>query len=172
MFAEPELPEPWEVWVRATSLHEFVQAHYWMWPTLETLHYIGLSLLLGTVGLFDLRVLGLAKGIPPAAFHKLIPLGIAGFGVNLLTGIAFFSAFPEQYFYNPSFWWKGAFMATAGFNVGAFYLSRAFADVRAMGPDADAGARAKLIAGVSLTAWVGVLVCGRLLTFFRPPFFH
>ena len=103
MLVEPDLPEPWEAWVRATSLHEFVLAHSWMWPTMETLHYIGLSLLLGTVGLFDLRVLGMAKAIPPVALHRLIPFGIAGYAVNLLTGIAFFSAFPEQYFYNPSF---------------------------------------------------------------------
>jgi hypothetical protein len=172
MFVEPDMPEPWEVWVRATSLHEFVLAHYWMWPALETLHYLALSLLLGTVGLFDLRVLGLAKAIPPAAIHRLVPFGIAAFGVNALTGAAFFSAFPEQYFYNPSFWWKGAFMATAAVNVGAFYLSSAFAEVRALPAHADASPRAKLIAGVSLAAWTGVLVCGRLLTFFRPPFFH
>ena len=57
-------------------------------------------------------------------------------------------------------------------NVAAFYLSRAFAEVKAMGANADAPPRAKLIAGISLAAWVGVLVCGRLLTFFRPPFFH
>jgi hypothetical protein len=172
MFEEPDLPAAWEVWVRGTALHEFVQGHYWAWPALETLHYIGLSLLLGTVGLFDLRVLGMAKAIPPAALHRLIPFGIAGYAVNLLTGIAFFSAFPEQYFYNPSFWWKGAFMAVAAMNVAAFYLSRAFAEVKTLGPNADAAPRAKLIAGVSLGAWTGVLVCGRLLTFFRPPFFH
>ena len=65
---------PWEVWVRSTWLHAFVQAHEpWVWPLCETLHYLGLSLLLGTVGLFDLRVLGLAKGIPPGTLHRLVP---------------------------------------------------------------------------------------------------
>lgn len=172
MFEEPELPAPWELWVRATSLHQFVLDHYWMWPSLETLHYIGLSALLGTVGVFDLRVLGMAKAIPPAALHKLIPIGIAGYGLNALTGIVFFSAFPEQYFYNPSFWWKGIFMAVAAMNVGAFYLTRAFAEVKRLPAGADAPSRAKLIAGISLGAWVLVLICGRLLTFFRPPVFH
>ena len=143
-----------------------------MWPTLETLHYIGLSALLGTVGAFDLRVLGMAKAIPPAALHKLIPIGIAGYGLNLLTGIAFFSAFPEQYFYNPSFWWKGTFMAVAAMNVAVFYLSNEFARVKTIPAGADAPVGAKLIAGISLGAWVLVLICGRLLTFFRPPTFH
>ena len=93
MFTEPDLPAAWELLVRATWLHNFVLAHNWMWPTLETLHYFGLSLLLGTVGLFDLRVLGMAKSIPPSTLHRLIPLGVAAYGLNLLTGLAFFSGF-------------------------------------------------------------------------------
>jgi hypothetical protein len=172
MFTEPDLPEPWELWVRATALHRFISDHYWMWPTMETLHYIGLSALLGTVGAFDLRVLGMAKAIPPATLHKLIPIGLAGFAVNFITGIGFFSGFPEQYFYNPSFWWKGIFMAIAAMNVGLFYLTPAFAQVKTMRGGADAPWNAKLMAGVSLSAWVLVLICGRLLTFFRPPLFH
>jgi len=169
---EPDMPDAWERWVRATGLHEFVLHHSWMWPTLETLHYLGLSMLLGTVGVFDLRVLGLAKGIAPATLHKLIPFGIGGYCLNLLTGITFFSGFPEQYAYNPSFWWQAVFMAVPGVNVAFFYLSDEFRRVKLLGPHADAPWRAKFIAGTSLSAWVLVLICGRLLTFFRPPFFH
>jgi hypothetical protein len=163
--------QPWEVWVRHTGLSHFVLQHAWLWPTMETLHYFGLSLLLGTVGLFDLRVLGLGKAIPPAALHRLVPLGVAGFLLNLATGAVFFSGFPEQYAYNHAFHFKLAFMAIAAINVAVFYSS-AFAEVRRMGPGEDAPARAKVMAGVSLAAWVAVLTCGRLLTFFRPPFFH
>lgn len=172
MWREPDLPAPWEQWIRATDLAHFVLAHSWVWPLCETLHYLGLSLLLGTVGLFDLRVLGFAKSIPPAALHRLIPFGIAGFAVNLLTGIVFFSGFPEQYAYNPSFFFKGVFMAVAALNVAAFYGSGAFASVKTISAGAEAPMGAKLIAGTSLSAWVAVLVCGRLLTFFRPPIFH
>jgi len=173
MFEEPEFPAAWELWVRSTFLHQFVADQgQWLWPVMETLHYLGLSLLLGTVGMFDLRVLGMAKGIPPEALHKLIPFGIAGFAVNFLTGISFFSGFPEQYFYNPSFWWKGTFMAIAAMNVAVFYLSPSFQQVKAMPAGSDAPFRAKVIAGTSLLCWISVLVCGRLLTFFRPPVFH
>jgi hypothetical protein len=99
MFTEPELAQPWELWVRATELHHFIaQNGMWLWPMFQTLHYFGLSLLLGTVGLFDLRVLGVGKVVPPATLHKLIPLGIGGFVLNLLTGIWFFSAFPNSIF--------------------------------------------------------------------------
>jgi len=173
MFTEPELPEPWELWIRATFLHQFVLDNgAWLWPTLETLHFLGLSLLFATIGVFDLRVLGIGKAIPPGALHRLIPIGIAGYAVNVLTGITFFSGFPEQYFYNPAFWWKGTFMAIAGINVAAFYLTSSFREVQMLPAGADAPFRAKIIAGTSLGAWCAVLICGRLLTFYRPPSFH
>jgi hypothetical protein len=162
---------PWEVWVRATQLHAFVHAHTWLWPLSETLHFFGLSLLLATVGIFDLRILGMAKSIPPAALHRLIPLGVAGYLLNVGTGILFFSGFPEQYAYNRAFHFKLAFMALAGLNMLLFY-SAAFRPVKAMGPGADAPRTAKLLTGISLFSWMAVLICGRLLTFFRPPFFH
>jgi hypothetical protein len=78
--------EPWEVWVRGTALSMFVLKQApWLWPLFETLHFLGLSMLIGTVGFFDLRVLGVAKAIPPAALHRLIPWGLGGFAVNLLN---------------------------------------------------------------------------------------
>ncbi len=173
MFTETEAPQPWELWVRATELHHFINYYeHWLWPIFQTLHYFGLCLLLGTVGLFDLRVLGVGKAVPPAALHKLIPLGIAGFILNLLTGIWFFFGHPDQYFYNPSFQLLLTFVALAGLNVAVFYLSDAFGAVKLMAGGADAPLRAKLIAGTSLTAWVAVLICGRLITFYRPPYFH
>jgi len=44
--------------------------------------------------------------------------------------------------------------------------------LKKLAPGADASTRIKVIAGVSLAMWVGVLICGRMLTWFRPPFFH
>jgi hypothetical protein len=165
--------EPWELWVRSTWLHAFV-AHNepWVWPLCETLHYLGLSLLLGTVGLFDLRALGLAKGVSLQAIHRLVPWGVAGYVVNVLTGIVFFTGHPDQYFYNDAFRFKALFMAVAGINIAMFYGTTIFTDMKALPPGAPAGPRLRLVAGTSLTMWVAVLVCGRLLTFFRPPFFH
>lgn len=163
----------WEMWVRSTWLHTFVVHNEpWVWPLCETLHYLGLSLLLGTVGLFDLRALGMAKGVRLAAIHRLVPWGVAGYAVNVLTGIVFFAGHPDQYFYNDAFRFKALFMAVAGINVAMFYGTAIFRDMKALPPDASAGPLLRLAAGASLSMWIGVLVCGRLLTFFRPPFFH
>src|SRR3984893_4684972 len=160
---------PWEVFVRSTWLHAFVVHNEpWVWPLCETLHYLGLSLLLGTIGLFDLRALGMAKGIPLRAIHRLVSFGIAGYLLNVATGIVFFSGHPDQYFYNDAFRFKALFMAVAGVNILIFYGSKIVEDMRSLAPGAASGLLLKLVAGTSLSMWIAVLVCGRLLTFYRP----
>jgi hypothetical protein len=163
--------EPWEAWIRSTWLSLTIRQEGWLWPIFESVHFIGLTMLLGTIVAFDLRVLGVARVIPLAALHRLLPWGVAGFGLCVLTGIMFFFGFPDQYAYNSAFHFKLAFLAVAGLNVAAFY-GLEFRQVAGVGAGIDAGSRNKAIATVSLIAWAGVLVCGRLLTFFRPPFLH
>ena len=141
----------------------------WGWPAVESLHFIALSTLLGTVGLFDLRMLGLFRGLSMAALHRLIPFGVAAFGVNIATGALFFINAPDQYFWNPSFRLKLACMVIAGFNVLVFYATVASA-VKAAGAYDRAPWAARIMAAVSLSAWIAVIVFGRLITDFRPPF--
>jgi hypothetical protein len=164
---------PWEVLIRSTALHAFVRDHEpWLWPLLQSLHYVGASLLIGTVGLFDLRALGMARGVSLGAMHRLIPWGIAGYVSNLLVGTVFFFGHPDQYFYNNAFRFKVLLMVLAGINILVFYGTDTFAELKKLAPDANPPLRIRIIAGTSLCAWVGVLMCGRLITFFRPPFFH
>lgn len=139
----------------------------WAWPVAESLHFIGLSLLIGTVGLFDLRLLGLGKRIPIAAMHRLVPWGVLGFGINAFSGLSFLMTEPDQYIYNPSFHFKVLFLAAAGLNALAFYLT-SYRRVTARDAAFDAPRAAKIIAAVSLSLWISVIVAGRLLTFHRP----
>jgi hypothetical protein len=155
-------------WLRhaAPPISEFMQTK-WGWPMAESIHFLGLSMLVGCIGVFDLRLLGLGKRIPIAALHKLIPWALTGFAINIATGSMFLLTEPNQYIYNPSFQFKVLFIAIAGANALLFYVT---SYGRATAPDAPADAPpvAKLIAVVSLSMWIGVIVCGRLLTFFRP----
>ena len=64
----------------------------WLWPLCETLHFIGLALLMAVVGLLDLRMLGFAKDIPLGPLQRLTPWGILGFAINLVTGCCSSSA--------------------------------------------------------------------------------
>ena len=93
----------------------------WAWPIAESIHFIGLSLLIGTVGMFDLRLMGVGKQIAPAHLHRLIKFGVAGFIGNILTGICFLSAAPDQYIYTRAFRWKLVFLTVAGLNILVFY---------------------------------------------------
>lgn len=142
----------------------------WGWPFVESLHFVGLTLLLGTVGLFDLRLMGLGNGISIRALHALVRFGVAGFALNVVTGFMFIVSDPGQYVYNPAFQIKVMAMIVAGINLAVFYSVMAN-KVRALS-DADAvPVPARLIALVSLSCWCVVIAGGRLITFYRPPEF-
>lgn len=156
-----------EVYLRHTPQGEFLRDAKWGWAIFESLHFLGMSMLLGTVGVFDLRLLGFAKRIPIAALHRLIPIGISGFVINMVTGFCFLSATPDQYLYNLAFRWKVTFLAIAGLNVMIFY-ARTFRRLLDAPPGATPPVAARVAGAVSLVAWIGVMSAGRLLTFFRP----
>ena len=139
----------------------------WAWPIVESLHFIGLCMLVGAIGSFDLRLLGVARRVPIAAVHRLIPWGIAGFALNVTTGLLFVLTEPDQYIYNVSFHFKLLFLAIAGVNASLFYVT-SYRQVFGSAPQLDAPRRAKTIALVSLCAWMVVIVCGRMITFYRP----
>ena len=162
----------WELanWLKTTTLAEFMSGS-WQWPMAESLHFIGLCMLMGTVGLFDLRLMGLGKRIPFYALHRIIPWGVAGFGINILTGICFLTAAADQYMHNPSFHLKVVCLSIAGVNVLLFYTTM-FKKVKTLGPGEQAPMPARIMGGVSLAAWLGVILFGRLLTFFRPSGFY
>lgn len=142
----------------------------WGWPIVESLHFIGLTLLLGTVGLFDLRLIGFGKGIPVRSLHPLVKIGVAGFILNITTGFMFVVSDPGQYVYNPAFQIKVLAMLMAGINLALFYLLMA-ARVRNLPDNATVPAPARVLALISLSCWCVVIAAGRLITFYRPPEF-
>ena len=104
-----------------------------------------------------------------SALHKLVPWGVAGYVLNVITGFMFVSSVPDQYLFNPAFQTKLVLMGIAGMNVLLFYRF-AFLPVKAADADAIAPRAAKIMAAVSLACWTGVIICGRLITYFRPPY--
>ena len=139
------------------------------WPIVECTHYLALAMLFGSVGLFDLRMLGLARGVSMSALHKMVPIGVAGFALSVTTGAMFFIAATDQYLYNPAFQLKMLCMVVAGANMLVFYATMASA-VKSLGPDDAAPRAAKWMAAISLTCWIGVVMLGRVITMFRPPY--
>ena len=141
----------------------------WGWPTAESIHFLGLSLLIGCVGVFDLRMLGIGRGINYVQMHKLVKIGVFGYVLNVATGIMFLTTAPDQYLFNPAFQSKLLFMLVAGLNMLWFY-SHHSVSVKMTDSIASVTYRVKVIAMISLLCWTGVIICGRLITYFRPPY--
>jgi uncharacterized membrane protein len=151
----------------AAAIGEFVSAHKWVWPTCETLHFVGLSLLLGVVFLVDLRMFGVMKNVSFRTLHRLMPWAILGFGLNVLTGMLFFVAEPGQYTRSVPFQWKMALVLVAGAN--ALYFTM-FDDVWKLEANDNAPAAAKFAAGAAVFLWVAIMWCGSMLPFLGDSF--
>ena len=152
-------------WLHKTPISVVLQHQVaWLWPFCETLHFAGLALLLGVAGMFDLRLLGFMKRVPISVVKEFMPWALVGFALNLMTGIIFIISEPAQYFGNPTWWLKVAFLVIAGLNAMTFEttLGRRAA---ALPAGEDTPIAMKVIAGVSLVAWFGVLWAGRMLPF-------
>lgn len=134
----------------------------WVWPALESLHFIGLTLLMGTILVINVRMLGFMKQVPLDAIDRLIPWGVLGFGLNVVTGMLFFIAVPQQYTQNIAFLWKVGLILVAAFN-GLYFT--AYDRAWAMEPGGDAPALSKAMALSAFVLWVGVMYYGSMLPF-------
>jgi len=136
----------------------------WAWPASETVHFLGLSLTFGVLLAVNLRILGAMKKVPFSAVHRLLPWGMLGFGANIITGMLFFIGQPKQYIDSAPFYWKVVFLVIAGANY--LYLTvfkKAWAGDDS--PDWQAPVFDKAMAYVSMSSWLIVLYCGRMLPF-------
>jgi hypothetical protein len=146
----------------AQAIGLFVTTRPWVWPTAETLHFIGLCLLFTVVLIVDLRLLGMAKRMSYRAVYQLLPLGILGFGLNLMSGLLFYLGAAPQYVHNKTFYWKIVFVVLGGMNLIYFTLGD---DVWAVGPGDDAPPTSKIAAALAIFLWTAVLFCGHMLPF-------
>jgi PDZ domain-containing protein len=146
----------------ARSIGLYVTGRTWVWPTCETLHFVGLCMLFTVVVIVDLRMLGMIRSVPYSAVYQLLPIGMLGFGINLVTGILFFLGVPSQYVHNPVFYWKMVFVVVGGFNILYFMLVD---EAWSVGPGEDAPFSAKIAAASAIFIWAAVLFCGHMLPF-------
>ena len=159
--------EGFAIWLNGTGLSWFVTHYAWVWVTCEVLHFVGMSLLLGCIGLLDLRLLGIWKAPPVVGVNALVRWGVLGFVINIITGVLFFVGDPLQYVTNPGFQLKIVFLVMAAWNVVMFYVTGVASQVESLDGYEDAPISAKVIAGTSLFLWIGVIFLGRMLPYLR-----
>ena len=141
----------------------FVLDHPWVWPICEVFHFVGLCLLFGVTLLVNLRLAGFISGFPLADLNRLLPWAVAGLGINIVTGMLFFLAAPEQYTQNSAFTWKMGLVLLGG-------LSLLYPTMFDEEPDSTfhilhTSITRKLIAAFSLVIWIGVIFFGRFLPY-------
>jgi hypothetical protein len=155
---------PLLVWVHDTAYGAMMRDIPWLFPTFQALHLMGMALLIGVIGVIDLRVLGFAKSLPVSPLHRLIPLALFGFAVNLVTGIGFFASEPYSFAVVWAFRIKLLLLALAGLNALWFRISITPL-VHRWGPGVDATPLAKAISAASLVFWVAIVFAGRFIAF-------
>lgn len=150
--------------VEGTAINHWVLATSWLWPLMEILHFVGLTLLLGALLIVDLRLAGFLRQIKIETTHRLLPWAIFGFSLNLVTGTLFFFGDPARYAVNIGFQFKMVLILIAGLNALWFYfkLSPVMAS---WDPHGDTPIGAKVVAYLSLLIWFGVLLLGRLIPY-------
>jgi uncharacterized membrane protein len=156
------------VGVRITSTLQYIVtgSSRYIWPILETLHFVGLILLIGTLGILNLRLLGWFKDMPTAPLTRFLPWAILGLAINTVTGMLFFIGMPFFYVYNLDFQFKIVALVIAAASL-LFYSTTAFADVERLQPGEDAPGTVKLVAASSLILWIAVVVLGRYMPMFE-----
>jgi hypothetical protein len=135
----------------------------WLWAFLMAMHFLGLALIVGTVGILNARILGLMKQIPIAALHAFMPWAMAGLGINIVTGLLAFIGQPDVYIYSATFWLKMLALLLLGLNAAAFYLTNVFGEVELLAAGEDAPLSAKLIAASALLLWLAMIILGRYI---------
>lgn len=153
----------WTVWLAASPPAAAMRASPWLYPSIEILHIIGFSVLVGALAMFDLRVLGLGRELPLRALARyLLPWSLGGMLVALPSGLLLFAAEAPALAANRVFLLKLALIVAAGLNALAFHIGpwRVGARWRDQAP-----LRARLHAALSLLLWLAVIACGRLLAY-------
>lgn len=158
---EGDPSNPIEMLAFARALREDALAYAGM----EIVHIIGFAILVGSIVMFDLRVLGLSRTIPVRALRRhLMPWTVGALALIVPTGFLMFSAHASDLISNRAFQVKMALLMAAGINAAIFhtgpYQSVASWDTNATAP---LGARASV--ALSIAIWFSIIACGRLLAY-------
>ena len=152
--------------IESSALGQAMRQWLWLYPSVETVHIVGIALLVGSIAILDLRLLGLSRSLPVRrlAAH-ILPWSIGSFALIVPSGLAMFTAHAGELISNPVFILKIGLILLAGANAGILHAgvfrNAAQWDVDVMPPLA-----ARAAAAVSLLLWVSVIACGRLLAYF------
>lgn len=142
---------------------EYLRGSEYAYPLVNAAHILALATLFGSILALDLRLLGLFRRVPVAPLAQMLPrISSAGLALAIPTGIALFSVQPFDYLAHPVFPVKLALIAIGAANALLLHQAAGWRELRKGGavPFTVRGA-----AALSLLAWSGAIIAGRLLAF-------
>jgi hypothetical protein len=153
-------------WLEQTPVGAAVRDSLWLFPAIETLHLLGMAALVGTIVVFDLRLLGwtMRRERVSQLAGRLFPWSWAGFAVQLVTGAILFSSEAVKVYPNPAFRVKLLLIFLAGLHALIFHWT-VYRDVATWDDTGVLPAGAKVAGFVSILLWVGVVAAGRFIGF-------
>lgn len=126
-------------------------------------HAVGLAMLVGTVYLADLRILGFVRGLAPGGLDRFVKIGIYGFFINALSGVAIFVAEANKAFYSHSFRWKMLLMVLG--MISTVILRKTALQKAATWPGGEAPTGVKAHAILSIAVWTATIIVGRMMAY-------
>jgi hypothetical protein len=135
----------------------WIATHAWAYPALETLHLIGVGLLLGNLVLFEMRVWGAQPSLPVRPLAKLaLSVALAGFALAAVTGAVMLASQWAELQANRALWLKAVLVIAAGANAAAFHLRGGLDKLDRV---------ARLQTALSMGLWLLVVACGRFIAY-------
>jgi hypothetical protein len=156
--------------IEASGLGRAMREWLWLYPSVETVHIVGIGLLFGSIAMLDLRLLGFSRNIPAKRLAgHVLPWTAASFLLILPSGLMMFTAHASEFIDSPVFVVKMCLIMAAGVNAALFHaVVFRTADVWDSNEmrDLPPPPSARLSAALSLLIWIAVIACGRLLAYF------
>ncbi len=156
--------------IEASGLGRAMREWLWLYPSIETVHIVGIGLLFGSIAMLDLRLLGFSRNIPVKRLAgHVLPWTAASFLLILPSGLMMFTAHASEFIDSPVFIVKMCLIMAAGVNAALFHaVVFRTADVWDSNEmrDLPPPPSARVSAALSLLIWIAVIACGRLLAYF------
>jgi hypothetical protein len=151
------------LWLDRSGLAQLVRQS--LYPFIQIVHITSFAVLVGAVAIFDLRLLGYFPKLPVFEMAKsLLPLARHSFGFVTLSGFLLFSAQPTVLAANPAFQLKLLLIIAAGVNAVTFHVGP-FRSMKRWKHHAKVPTSARIIAALSLSLWIAVIACGRMIAY-------
>ena len=152
---------PFFEWSETVWLGRAVVGSLWLFPVIEAVHLLALSVLGGAVLVVDLRMLGLGLRSKSAdeLWQMAKPWMIGSLVVMIATGIPLFFSEPLKLYYSPPFWVK---ITTLPFAIAFTFAVRPRFTIETV---RNTARRQMLVGALSIALWVTVAAAGRWIGF-------